>query len=120
MKPKIDILFQESPLVVTFKTEFNSLSSSISYLRGEALFIDMSKLFFFELWKNKIKEKYRYHYQDEKKALIFRYDNAPHFKNLKTFPHHKHLRLEVTASNIVTLHDVLKEIEEMILNKLAR
>lgn len=34
---------------------------------------------------------YRYHFQDINNMLIFRYDNAPHFPELSTFPHHKHL-----------------------------
>jgi hypothetical protein len=34
---------------------------------------------------------YRYHCQDEKNQLVFRYDSAPHFRDLSSFPHHKHL-----------------------------
>lgn len=34
---------------------------------------------------------YRYHFQDEQNSLIFRYDSTPHFPNLPSFPHHKHL-----------------------------
>ena len=28
---------------------------------------------------------------NERHEVIFRYDDAPHHRNLKTFPHHKHL-----------------------------
>ena len=34
---------------------------------------------------------YRYHFQDKQNHLVFRYDNTPHFPELKGFPHHKHL-----------------------------
>ena len=34
---------------------------------------------------------YRYHCQDEQASLRFRYDSTPHFPNLPSFPHHKHL-----------------------------
>ena len=34
---------------------------------------------------------YRYHFQDEQNNLVFRYDDTPHFRNLPSFPHHKHL-----------------------------
>jgi len=34
---------------------------------------------------------YRYHCQDEQARLRFRYDSTPHFPNLPSFPHHKHL-----------------------------
>ncbi len=52
---------------------------------------------------------YRYHFQDEKNNLVFRYDNTPHFPGFPTFPHHKHLPEEVTD----TLEpSTLKVIEE--------
>jgi hypothetical protein len=31
---------------------------------------------------------YRYHCQDGKNSLVFRYDNTPHFPDLVSFPHH--------------------------------
>ena len=34
--------------------------------------------------------KYRYHWQDENGHLIRRWDNAPHHKNVETFPNHLH------------------------------
>lgn len=40
---------------------------------------------------------YRYHFQDGQNNLIFRYDNTPHFPNLSSFPHHKHLVDRVIA-----------------------
>lgn len=41
---------------------------------------------------------YRYHFQDERNCLVFRYDSTPHFPNLSTFPHHKHLPDDVISS----------------------
>jgi len=43
--------------------------------------------------------RYRYHFQDKEKNLVFRYDNTPHFPNSKSFPHHKHLKDEVIATD---------------------
>lgn len=34
--------------------------------------------------------KYRYHWQDQNGRLIKRWDNAPHHRQIKTFPHHVH------------------------------
>jgi len=36
------------------------------------------------------KLEYVYHYQGADEKLIFRYDNAPHYPSISTFPHHKH------------------------------
>ncbi|MFQ5676868.1 MAG: toxin TumE [bacterium] len=54
---------------------------------------------------------YRYHFQDKNNNLIFRYDNTPHFNNLETFPHHKHLPNEVTASQRPPITEVIEEVK---------
>jgi hypothetical protein len=52
---------------------------------------------------------YRYHLQDQQNNLIFRYDNTPHFPDLKSFPHHKHLINKVENSDEPLILDVIKE-----------
>ncbi len=52
---------------------------------------------------------YRYHFQNESNNLVFRYDSAPHFPDLSTFPHHKHLPNEVIACDMPDLIYVIKE-----------
>ncbi len=52
---------------------------------NEAVVVELAKLKYLS---------YRYHFQDKQNNLIFRYDNAPHFPNLDSFPHHKHLKNE--------------------------
>ena len=52
---------------------------------------------------------YRYHFQDPNDALIFRYDSAPHHRELNTFPHHKHLPNAVTPSAKPTIQQVIQE-----------
>ncbi len=57
---------------------------------------------------------YRYHFQDERNQLIFRYDSTPHFPNLPNFPHHKHLPDDIIASEKPEITHVLKEATESI------
>lgn len=52
---------------------------------------------------------YRYHFQDERSRLIFRYDNTPHFPGLKHFPHHKHSESAVTDCERPSIPEVLEE-----------
>jgi hypothetical protein len=52
---------------------------------------------------------YRYHFQDENNQLIFRYDSTPHFPELASFPHHKHLTDDVIAVDKPELAEVLQE-----------
>ena len=52
---------------------------------------------------------YRYHFQDEKNELIFRYDSTPHFPDLSSFPHHKHLPDAVITTAKPSIAEVLQE-----------
>ena len=52
---------------------------------------------------------YRYHFQDGQNNLIFRYDNTPHFPNLSSFPHHKHLVDKVISSDQPSLAMVIQD-----------
>jgi len=54
---------------------------------------------------------YRYHYQTASGTLIFRYDNAPHHPELRTYPDHKHTTIAVVASVHPTIEQVLREIQ---------
>lgn len=73
---------------------FDNRSNRRGSIRGRLNFHDGSMLDFGEvlMYRNKQIEKlrYTYHYQDASGKTIFRYDNAPHYPNLPTYPHHKH------------------------------
>lgn len=57
---------------------------------------------------------YSYHWQDKNNKLICRWDNAPHYKNLKTFPHHKHLKNKVKESLETNIEEVLNFIDKVL------
>ena len=56
---------------------------------------------------------YRYHCQDKNNRLIFRYDSTPHFPDLSSFPHHKHLPDTVIPSDKPDIDEIIKEAEEV-------
>ena len=64
------------------------------------------------------KRHYRFHYMDARNNLISRWDTAPHYRDLKTFPYHVHLPNGVKESMRVTLIDVLDKIEEIVIDRL--
>ena len=59
---------------------------------------------------------YRYHCQDERNNLVFRYDSTPHFPNLPSFPHYKHLSNEVVACEKPEIKAVLQEVIDILEN----
>jgi hypothetical protein len=58
-----------------------------------------------------VKERYVYHYQRADGALVFRYDNVPHFREISTFPHHKHIGNTALPAQPPDLSEVLREID---------
>ncbi len=56
---------------------------------------------------------YRYHFQDQENRLVFRYDNTPHFPDLKTFPHHKHLSDKIDAAVEPLIISVIEEARQL-------
>ena len=62
---------------------------------------------------------YRYHYMNADGQMIFRYDNAPHHRELNTFPHHKHLQAGLQCAVMPTIKDILEEIDLIIMETLV-
>jgi hypothetical protein len=60
--------------------------------------------------------RYAYTYIGKDNRHIFRYDNAPHFREFDTFPHHKHLGPDEkpSASSQPTLGQVFDEIQRLL------
>jgi len=52
---------------------------------------------------------YRYHFQDDRNRLVFRYDNTPHFPDIESFPHHKHTKNMVLPGTRPSISDVMAE-----------
>ena len=52
---------------------------------------------------------YRYHLQNRENNLVFRYDNTPHYPNLDSSPHHKHLSVRVIPSDKPSIPSVILE-----------
>ena len=88
------------------------------FIRADLYFIDNSLLHFRELWigqGRRQKKTYTYHYQRADGTLVFRYDNAPHYPDLPSAPHHKHIgENDILAAEMPDLFQVLKEIENII------
>ncbi len=93
-------------------------SLHIGIIEGELFFTDESKPHFIEFVNAKETievYKYSYHYQDRNSGLIFRYDMAPHHREIKTFPHHKHIHSNnVIDASAPAFAQVLDEIGDLI------
>ncbi len=97
---------------------FDNWSNRRGTIRGRLKFHDGSLLDFGEviILRNRriVKLRYAYHYQNASDDVVFRYDNAPHYPNLPTHPHHKHVGAAVEPTQVPDLSEVLYEIEQLI------
>lgn len=93
------------------------------YVRFVALFVDDSELHVFEYVDSDLgRLGYAYHFQDSSGLMILRYDNEPHYPDLPTFPHHKHVAQEEAPrpSEQVSIDEVLREITLYIVKRTRR
>lgn len=90
---------------------FDDQSSQRGSIQGRLRFYDDSLLVFDEtiILRNNVLEKlrYAYHYQNSSGELVFRYDNAPHYPNISTFPHHKHVGAGIHPAQVPDLSNIL-------------
>jgi hypothetical protein len=92
------------------------------YVTGKLTFIDLSSLelsiYAMERGKKLICDKYRFQYMDSANRPVFRYDNAPHHKEISSFPMHKHLGDKVTESSMPNIKELLAEISTFIIRSI--
>lgn len=80
--------------------------------KAELRFRDESKIHIKEYFFTDGERKYAYHWADRHGVLICRWDNATHWPEISTFPHHKHTSGEVHESTETSLADVLDVITQ--------
>jgi len=97
---------------------FDNRSNKRGSIMGRLKFHDGSLLEFGEtiVQQNRqiVKRRYAYHYQNAAGDVVFRYDNAPHYPDISTYPHHKHVGTVVEPATEPDLSVVLLEIERLL------
>ena len=102
-------------IIGTYSITTKYYNHNKGYISGNIIFTDNRKLSFKEVKDTEFhkKDKYSYHYMGSLGKIIFRYDNAYHHPEIKTFPHHKHTKNGIVESQELELIDVLNEISEI-------
>ena len=104
--------------VSSYSLTIDRKTRDIAYLSGTIEFRNGTVPDFKEFIESKgtLVDKYIYGYNHRKgSTIIFRYDNTPdpRARQLKTFPHHKHIKPDklVESNSLIDLSAVLEEIE---------
>lgn len=106
-------ILSDHPLVVDFLVNRERIGQTEGFIEFECQLIHNFKFQIFEYYKNGVISNYRYHIMDVEGKLLVRWDNAPHFPELESFPHHKHLAVEADTSDQPTLMQVLNQISDI-------
>ncbi len=104
-------ILKESKIVESILSIDSDAFGEYYRLKIQARLINGWKL---HVWEHAAPRFRRYAYHISKGSeLIIRWDNAPHHRQVRTFPHHKHLKEAILESREVVIEDILKELEQM-------
>ena len=110
-------IIQQTDFIISSEIGMRKVNAFLGIIKGQVI-LQSGILDILEVIRIKeervLKKKYKYHFRKTDDALIFRYDNVPHHRDIETFPHHKHLADgSVIASQEPDLLQVLLEIKEI-------
>lgn len=102
---------EDKSIVQSFVLNTYRNTKAATYINIKIQLIDSSELHVKE-YLDGLSRKYAFHWQKSSGEQIIRWDNAPHFHKLKTFPHHKHIGIaSVEESYDISFDDVMKYIK---------
>ncbi|MCC6501490.1 MAG: hypothetical protein IT313_14580 [Anaerolineales bacterium] len=111
---RIEKVIQDFPNIRSYALNKKTYNNRQGSVNGKIVFDNGYALEFTEVVDTgkTSKIKYRYHFMNESQKLVFRYDNAPHHPQIKSFPHHKHTARVIKTSKEPDLQDILLEISK--------
>jgi hypothetical protein len=106
----LDLIARHEQYIKSFQVLLYEQEGELFRFKAELQFRDESKLFIKEYVFRSSARKYAYHWTDPSGSLICRWDNASHWTDISTFPHHRHLSSGIHESTETSLADVLNAI----------
>ena len=110
----IELIAQYKDIISSWEVEKYELEGPDFRLKLKIFFVDGSILHVRQVVFNGTTLKYAYHWQAKDGSLKMRWDNAQHWPDISTFPHHKHVardaHIVVLPSSGADLSVVMEEI----------
>jgi hypothetical protein len=92
-------------------TKFDGVSDSYIF----KVRVELINGWLLDYWEHKTPNLRRYSFHVFfNRQMIVRWDNTPHYPELKGFPHHKHEGKTVIGSTDMTIHMVLEQLEKLV------
>lgn len=107
--PLHDILTRFAEIIRTYEVVQYEVVGLHSRLKLHISFVDGTELHVRDIILEGQQRKYAFHWQEASGRLIVRWDNAAHWPDITTYPHHKHVGEagHVVSSDATTLAEVL-------------
>lgn len=84
-----------------------SEEAHISKIKAKLKLYDGTALWIREIWVKGEIEAYSYYWMRSDETIIMGWDNAPHHKELVSFPYHKHVGNKIEPSQQMNINKVL-------------
>ena len=97
----LDIVKSIGKLEILEEEQISKLKAKLSLFDGTILWVR-------EVWTKEKIEAYSYYWLRPDESVIIGWDNAPHHKEINSFPHHKHMGKKVEPSSERNLSEVLR------------
>ena len=106
----LDVIEKYSDIIKHYDIAKFRVAGDSYQLTGKIVLKDDTLLFFKDYLFLDGARKYSFHWQDTAGNCIVRWDNAPHYQNVSSFPFHKHVgkREDIAESSPVKMEAVLK------------
>ena len=115
----IELLEQYRDIVNTWEIQAYDQDGTNFRLKAQIILCDESILHIRQIMLGESTFKYAYHWQNKNGDLLCRWDNAPHWPEIVSYPHHKHLLQGGTETVVYSfggdLAMVLSEIHKFII-----
>lgn len=104
-----EILAHFSDIIRTYEVVQYEVAGLHARLKLKIVLVNSTELYVRDTLLDGQQRKYAFHWQDISGRLIARWDNATHWPEIETYPHHKHVGEEgrVMSSDATTLEEVL-------------
>ena len=113
----LDLIVKYKRFIKSFHVPLYEQEGGMLRFKAQVTFTNNSKLFIKEyVFENK-ERKYAYHWVDNSGELICRWDNANHWPDISTSPHHKHVDNKVFESIETSVGDVLIKISKKLVSR---
>ncbi len=115
----LSILSLFTEYIRSFEILLQESRSDLTKTKIKVVLINGTVIFLREIIIQNILFDYAYHWQNVDNTLIIRWDNAAHYPEISTHPHHKHVGIDtnVQPSYEQNLFQVLSFIKSELLSK---